>query len=230
MNKLILTAAVIAAAAMTVSSCNKNTENTGLSVDAEAISYPLSGGTYDINLTSGKPWKALYCTEWLTVTPESGEGDATVTIGVDPWVNEDSEEARLAGVHLTDNTDTVLVLINQVNDDNFGRPSVDHVSRPSAYLRLSSNNIQSPSQGGAFTISIDSNTGWEIICDADWISLSAKEGSYWKEITVNVSEWENPGNEEKRSAAFHVRYYQPPMHDFWSESVLVEQHNDNTGL
>ena len=46
----------------------------------------------------------------------------------------------------------------------------------------------------------------------------------------NVSEWENPGNEEKRSAAFHVRYYQPPMHDFWSQSVLVEQHNDNTGL
>lgn len=40
MNKLILTAAVIAAAAMTVSSCNKNTENTGLSVDAESISYP----------------------------------------------------------------------------------------------------------------------------------------------------------------------------------------------
>lgn len=130
MNKLILAAAVIAAAAMTVSSCNKNTENTGLSVDAESISYPLSGGTFDINLTSGKPWKALYCTEWLTVTPESGEGDATVTIGVDPWANEDSEEARLAGVHLTDNTDTVLVLINQVNDDNFGRPSVDHVSRP----------------------------------------------------------------------------------------------------
>ena len=147
MNKMILTAAVIAAAALTVS-CEQNTENTGLSVDAESISYPLSGGTFDINLTSGKPWKALYCTEWLTVTPESGEGDATVTVGVEAWANEDSEEARLAGVHLTDNTDTILVLINQVNDDNFGIPSVDHVSRPSAYLRLSSNNIQCPAQGG----------------------------------------------------------------------------------
>ena len=72
MKKMILTAAVIAAAAMTVS-CNKDTENTGLSVDAEAINYPLSGGTYDINLTSGKPWKALYCAEWLTVTPESAQ-------------------------------------------------------------------------------------------------------------------------------------------------------------
>lgn len=54
MKKMILAAAVIAAAAMTVS-CNKDTENTGLGVDAEAINYPLSGGTYDINLTSGKP-------------------------------------------------------------------------------------------------------------------------------------------------------------------------------
>ena len=230
MKKMILTAAVITAAVALTVSCEQNTENTGLSVDAEAISYPLSGGTFDINLTSEKPWKALYCTEWLTVTPESGEGDATVTIGVDPWANEDSEEARLAGVHLTDNTDTVLVLINQVNDDNFERPIGDHISRPSAYLRLSSNNIQSPAQGGSYIIAIDSNTGWEIECDADWISFSAKEGNYWEEITVNVSEWENPGNEEKRSAAFHVRYYQPPMFDFWSESVLVEQHNDNAGL
>ena len=103
---MILAAAVIAAAAMTVS-CNKDTENTGLGVDAEAINYPLSGGTYDINLTSGKPWKALYCAEWLTVTPESGTGNATVTIAVDAWNNEDSEEARLAGVHLTDGIDTV---------------------------------------------------------------------------------------------------------------------------
>ena len=230
MKKMILTAAVITAAVALTVSCEQNTENTGLSVDAEAISYPLSGGTFDINLTSGKPWKALYCTEWLTVTPESGTGNATVTISVDAWANEDSEEARLAGVHLTDNTDTVLVLINQVNDDNFEMPVGDHISRPSAYLRLSSNNIQSPAQGGSYTIAIDSDTSWEIVCDADWISLSTTKGNYWKEITVNVSEWENPGSEEKRSAAFHVRYYQPPMFDFWSESVLVEQHNDNTGL
>ena len=133
---MILAAAVIAAAAMTVS-CNKDTESTGLGVDAEAINHPLSGGTYDINLTSGKPWKALYCAEWLTVTPESGTGNATVTIAVDAWNNEDSEEARLAGVHLTDGIDTVAVLIGQINDDNYSgisAPEVDHVIRPTLII------------------------------------------------------------------------------------------------
>ena len=229
MKKMILTAAaIIAAAAMTVS-CNKNSENTGLGVDAETISYPLSGGTFDINLTSGKPWKALYCTEWLTVTPESGTGNATVTVSTDAWANEDSEESRLASVYFTDNTDTVAVLIGQINDDNISVPEKEHFTRGN-YIIADCNTLHFPVHGGSYTINVDSHFGWIIECDADWISFSAKEGNYWKEITVNVSEWENPGSEEKRSAAFHVRYYQPPMFDFWSESVLMEQHNDNTGL
>ncbi|HIR32814.1 MAG TPA: BACON domain-containing protein [Candidatus Coprenecus merdigallinarum] len=66
-----------------------------------------SGDTYDINLTSGKPWKALYCAEWLTVTPESGTSNATVTVGTDAWANEDSKNVRLACVYFTDGTDTV---------------------------------------------------------------------------------------------------------------------------
>ena len=48
-----------------------------------------------------------YEAEWLTITPESGTGDATVTIGTDIWANEDSEEVRLADVYFTDDTDTV---------------------------------------------------------------------------------------------------------------------------
>lgn len=58
MKKMILTAAVIAAAAMTVS-CNKDIDNTGLGVDVEVINYPLDGVTYDIHLTAETPWKRV---------------------------------------------------------------------------------------------------------------------------------------------------------------------------
>ena len=226
MKKMILTAAVIAAAAMTVS-CNKTDENTGLGVDVEAINYPLSGGTYDISLTSGKPWEALYCAEWLTVTPESGTGDATVTVGTDTWANEDSEEVRLAGVYFTDGTDTVSVLIGQVNDDNYTSvtvPEVDHVTRGYFYLNVSSNNIQSPSQGGTYTITIDTNTNWEIHCDADWLSLSPMSGySGINSLTVSTQEWINPDNEESRTATFRIHR---SRHEF--EQITVTQHNDTT--
>ena len=227
MKKMILTAAAIITAVMTVS-CNKDTENTGLTVDAEAINYPLSGGTYDINLTSGKPWKALYCAEWLTVTPESGTGDATVTVGTDTWANEDSEDARLASVYFTDGTDTVSVLIGQINDDNISVPEVDHVTRHINHLYLSIYNIQSPSQGGSYIINIDTDTDWWIENDTDWLSFSPTGGpSGWNGTTVYVHEWENPDNEESRTATFNVGY-ESQSGIFNRKSVVVTQLNDTT--
>lgn len=234
MKKMILAAAVIAAAAMTVS-CNKDTESTGLGVDAEAINYPLSGGTYDINLTSGKPWKALYCAEWLTVTPESGTGNATVTIAVDAWNNEDSEEARIAGVHLTDGIDTVAVLIGQINDDNYSgisAPEVDHVIRPHFdYLNVSNDNIQFPSQGGSYIIYVDTDTDWWWIeNDTDWLSFSPTGGPRgWQAFTVYVQEWENPDNEENRTATFKVEWKTRPESDSFSYyPIVVTQLNDSS--
>ena len=227
MKKMILTAAAIIAAAMTVS-CNKDTENTGLTVDTDAISYPLSGGTYDISLTSGKPWKALYCTEWLTVTPESGTGDATVTVGTDTWANEDSEDARLACVYFTDGTDTVSVLIGQINDDNY--LPVDHVSRydndylDDDYLNASCGKVSFPLQGGEYTLTVDSNVRWEIQCDADWLSFSPMSCySGFNNLTVSAQEWTNPDNEESRTATFRI-YYSADV----SAEVAVTQLNDSS--
>lgn len=203
MKKMILTAAAIAAAAMIVS-CNKDTENTGLGVDAEAINYPLSGGTYDISLTSGKPWNALYCAEWLTVTPESGTGDATVTVGTDAWANEDSEESRLASVYFTDNTDTVAVLIGQINDDNISVPEKEHFTRGN-YIIADCNTLHFPVHGGSYTINVDSHFGWIIECDADWISFSPACGpNGYGSFIATVQEWSNPGNEESRTTTVRV--------------------------
>ena len=193
----------LAAAAMTAS-CNKDTENTGLTVDAEAINCPLSGGTYDINLTSGKPCKALYCAEWLTVTPESGTGDATVTVGTDAWANEDSEESRLASVYFTDNTDTVAVLIGQINDDNISVPEKEHFSRY-VYIIADCNTLHFPVYGGSYTINVDSYSRWMIKCDADWISFSPASGpNGYGSFIATVQEWSNPGNEESRTTTVRV--------------------------
>ena len=234
MKKMILTAAVITAAVTTVS-CNKNTESTGLTVDSDAINYPLSGGTYDINLTSGKPWNALYCAEWLTVTPESGTGDATVTVGTDTWANEDSEEARIASVYFTDGTDTVTVLIGQINDDNYSgisAPEVDHVIRPRFdYLNVSNDNIQFPPQGGSYIIYVDTIADWWWIeNDTDWLSFSPTEGPRgWQAFTVYVQEWENPDNEESRTATFKVEWKSRPESDSFSYyPIVVTQLNDTT--
>ncbi len=197
-------------------------------MDAETISYPLSGGTYDINLTSGKPWKALYCAEWLTVTPESGTSDATVTVGTDTWANEDSEEVRLADVYFTDDTDTVSVLIGQSNDNN-SAPATGTASHNTNYLYLSDYSIREvPYQGGSYIINIDTDTYWWIENDTDWLSFSPTGGpSGWNGTTVYVHEWENPDNEESRTATFNVGY-ESQSGIFNRKSVVVKQLNDTT--
>ena len=226
MKKMILTAAVIAAAAMMTVSCNKDTENTGLSVDAEAINYPLSGGTYDINLTSGKPWKALYCAEWLTVTPESGTGDATITVGTDIWANEENREARLASVYFTDDADTVSVLIGQSNDNNSAVPGTGIVTSNTNYLHLSKFQILGvPREGSTYVIELDTGSDWWIENDHNWISISPTSGrSGWNSIWINVRAWVYPellalkmghhdsyaDSEDTRTATFYVGYESQP--------------------
>lgn len=116
---------------------------------------------------------------------------------------------------------------------------MDHVTRGYFYLNVSSNNIQSPSQGGTYTITIDTNTNWEIINidtdtdwwienDTDWLSFSPTGGpSGWNGTTVYVHEWENPDNEESRTATFNVGY-ESQSGIFNRKSVVVTQLNDTT--
>ena len=210
MKKMILTAAVIAAAAMTVS-CNKDIDNTGLGVDVEVINYPLGGGTYDIHLTAETPWEASHFPKWVTVTPESGSGNATITIGVDAWDNEDNEAGCTAYLVITDRTDTAVVVIDQINDDNKERGPVesDHdFSRDEYipnYLTVNNTEINLTSQDASTSFNIDADCSWWTECDAEWITVSPASGRGWKAVTVSAHDWTDPEN-ESRTATPKVCY------------------------
>lgn len=200
MKKLIFAAAMAATVLLLPVSCNKNEEDLTISTDCEALVYPPAGGTYDIKLTTENSWKFLGCADWLSVNPESGTGDATVTVIVDEWPNEELEKMRNAGAYFTDGIDTALVVISQVNDDNYvpiPAPDVDHVIRgDDSYKYL---NVDSPSpliffsgSSDTKTVGVDSPAPWHIDGVEDWFTVSpASGGSGYSTFTVSVSGWDS---------------------------------------
>lgn len=219
MKKLIFAAAMAATVFLTVS-CNKNEEDVTISADCETIAFPLAGGSIDIKLTTDNSWKFLGCADWLRVNPESGTGDATVTVIVDEWANEELEEARSAGAYFTDGIDTAQVVISQVNDDNilFGKDHFDRYDQVYNYLNLSTQTIEAPLEGGTFTINVDAGKSWHIDGGADWVSVTPTSGgSGYSTFTVSVSEWENPGNNDVRQATIYV------VNPSAKSSLVIEQ-------
>lgn len=223
MKKLIFAAAMAATVLLLPVSCNKNEEDLTISTDCEALVYPPAGGTYDIKLTTENSWKFLGCADWLSVNPESGTGDATVTVIVDEWPNEELEKMRNAGAYFTDGIDTALVVINQVSDDNYDYPAPvgDHAARGSGsykYLNIDSPSPLVVSPGSPETVGVDSSAPWHIEGGADWITITPTSGgSGYSTFTVSVSEWENPGNNDVRQATIYV------VNPSAKSSLVIEQ-------
>lgn len=195
MKKLIFAAAMAATVLLLPVSCNKNEEGLTISTDCEALVYPPAGGTYDIKLTTENSWKFLGCADWLSVNPESGTGDATVTVIVDEWPNEELEKMRNAGAYFTDGIDTALVVINQVSDDNISAPDVDHAYRGDGsdqYLNLDCGSPLIVSPNSPKTVGVDSPAPWHIDGVEDWFTVSpASGGSGYSTFTVSVSGWDS---------------------------------------
>lgn len=206
--KILILAAAMAATVLLSVSCNKNEEGLTISTDCETIAFPLAGGSIDIKLITDNSWKFLGCADWLRVNPESGTGDATVTVIVDEWANEEIEEARSAGAYFTDGIDTALVVINQVSDDNISAPDVDHAYRGDGsdqYLNLDCGSPLIVSPDSPKTVGVDSPAPWHIDGVEDWFTVSPSSGgSGYSTFTVSVSGWENPGDDHFREATMYV--------------------------
>ena len=210
--KNIIIAAAIAATAIMAVSCEKDKLETGnLTTDNDVICFPSGGGSYDINLNSDTPWTTVSLHDWVTVTPESGNSSSIVTISVDKWNNENSEEYRGAKVVFLNDSDTLTTYIQQMNDDNEFIPGPPPVyfdrgdgKYPNTLYISGDDSATVPAQGGDVVFNIVADCQWWIECDASWLTISPTSEWGGEEVTVNVGAWEDAGNEESRSAAIKI--------------------------
>lgn len=123
------------------------------------------------NVTSNTAWLATTSASWLTVSPNFGTGNGSVTIEAN---SANSGSARNGIVVFTDITNTLFdtVFVTQSGSG----PYIDFAAGP-IFLASAS--------GSTNSVSLSSNVNWTITNTATWLSVSPLSGSNMASISLN---------------------------------------------
>ena len=145
-----------------------------LSVNPEFITCPDAGGDYTVELSSPQgAWTAASSVSWIKVTPTSGDkGKTEVRIKIN--ANKESAESKGA-VTFTSGEETVTL-------------PVTRAAKAAPYLRVVSDMaLNTPKEGGTYTVQVESNIKWSASSNAGWAKVSKGVSVNNDRFTVTVS-------------------------------------------
>ena len=161
---------LVVAVAMAFAGCRKpvdvSFENTTQEIDPQ-------GGSIEMALRSNGEWTINSSAEWITVSPMSGKGDATLTFTAQANTTGEDRAVQIKAI-TKDNTATVIVMQGAA------------VQPPQYYLNVSPKDYHCGSAGGDFSVEVSSNINWSVTAP-QWITCSATEGSNNATVTLTVS-------------------------------------------
>ena len=175
-----------------------------LSVNPGLITCPDAGGDYTLTLTSPNgAWSATSNESWIRVTPTSGEkGTTEIRIKISP--NKESAESK--GVITFTSGDETLQL------------PVTRAAKAAPYLRIVSDQaLNTPKEGGSYTVQVESNIKWSASSNAGWAKVSKGVSVNNDNITVTVSPATTP---EETTARIIVSPY-GEGYDAGSDTVII---------
>lgn len=191
MKKLFLFA--LTAVVLLAAGCKDKNEPSSktLSVNPELITCPDAGGDYTLTLTSPNgAWSATTNESWIRVTPTSGEqGTTEVRIKISP--NKESAETK-GEVTFTSGEETVEFPITRA-------------AKAAPYLRIVSDiELNTPKEGGIYTVQIESNIKWSASSNAGWAKVNKGVSVNNDNITVTVNPATTP---EETTATITIAPY-----------------------
>lgn len=129
--------------------------------------------TYDIDITANTSWSVTESIPWLSVSPASGSGNATLTVTVqeNPTTNQRSDTFTVGTANHT--------TIQQ------GAPPIMEIDPTSKTVDAAAQSYQ---------VAITSNTDWTVTESLDWASVSPTSGSGDGTVTVTVTEHTTVGS------------------------------------
>lgn len=185
--------------------CRKPAE---ISFSKSDLEIEPQGGTTEVSLISNGDWKVDSTPDWMTVSPMSGNGDATLTLTIAP---NSGTELRIGTVTASTKDNSTTLSVTQ-----------SFIIIP--YLTISPNAIEFDHLGGDFEIVVSSNSDWQLETLPDWISASVFSGSNDGSISVTVAPIDNDIEEgreatiiissESLSASMQVRQTAAPAVDY----------------
>ena len=157
----------VAVMAMAFVGCRKPVE---VAFVETAQEIAAQGATVEIALESNGGWTIAPTPDWIAVSPMSGNGNARLTLTVQP---NNGTEARSAEIKATTKDHSATCVVTQ-----------DFVVSP--FLSVTPNEIQCDRLGGEYEVSVQSNVEWRFSELPDWIAMSATSGENNSLIHVTV--------------------------------------------
>ena len=165
----------VAVMAIAFVGCRKPVE---VSFDAETQEIDAQGGSIEVALKSNGEWTINSTIEWITVSPMSGKGDATLTLTAEANATGEERSTQINAV-TKDNTAALVVKQGAVADP-------PQPPQPEYYLNVTPKEFQCGDTGGEFTVEVSSNMEWTVTAP-QWITCSMMEGSNDATVTLIVS-------------------------------------------
>jgi len=147
------------------------------------LDFTDKASTQRVDIKSDGVWTASVSDSWITVTPTSGDGDATLSVSV----TENNEmTARTGSINLTMG-ETVKTIV---------------VTQQCKYITLSQSALQFTSTGGTLQLSVKSSSTWNVYLPdsiKNWVAVSQTSGTGDKDITFYI--YDNPSVKKRVGTA-----------------------------
>ena len=133
-----------------------------IDIDAKYVNCDAEGKTVSIAIESNISWNASCTSDWLTITPATGEkGTSTFRV-------------KVAANPMT----TIREAVINVSNAEYNIEKQVTITQKAFVPRLSVNTepIFAPIEGTTRDINIDANISWQASCDADWVTITPTNG------------------------------------------------------
>lgn len=181
-----------------------------LSADSSAITMEHSAGSILLNIFSNVDWEIDNDLDWLTISPNSGEGDGVITIAY----SANTGDTKRTGSFTLSSPEHPEVPSFIVHVAQNAAPAVED------YLSTDKASINVGHTAASTTLQVSSNVSWTAATAQGWITISPMSGTGDKTLAITIAA--NMG--ESRTGLI---YLSCPTNPELSASVMVNQSAGN---
>lgn len=157
-----------------VVSCSTKKETVELSITGSPVSVPAGSGTATFTVYSNASWAIYAGSDWVSVQPASGAGNATITVQV-----TENTGANPRTANLSVSAGSLLETVRVTQDGTQSTLLVDASDIPDPV----------PPAGGNYTARISGNLAWTVdnLSAETWCSVSPEAGTGSATLTIGVA-------------------------------------------
>lgn len=139
--------------------------------------------TQSVTVTTDGSWRATTSADWITVSPQSAKGNATLNI----TVAENDNDGERSG--------SVVVMMGDAS------ASIAVVQK-GKYFIIDNSLLDFGSKGGKLDVSLTANTEWKarVESNADWLSASPQSGSTNAKVVITAAD--NPSVNDRSANVY----------------------------